>query len=304
MSALSKSMFFALLGTSLFALAACGGSEETTEPAADTAMSESDAAMPADMTGEDVSEPADETAPAPGDLPAALTGTSWELVSIQSMSDAEGMTTPENPADYVLNLGPDGTVAMRLNCNRASGSWSAEESSAESGTFEFGPLAMTKALCPPPSLDDKIGRDAQYVRSYLLRDGMLHLSLMADGGIYSWAPAGASDAGGMAGAAPLRESYTGSVTGNDMVEKTFTAEAGQSLSVSLDSADSAFFNVLPPSAGDEFFPAIWVGRNEAEPDVFTGTAEESGTYRVVIYLLGNDKDTGVTQDYTLDVAVE
>lgn len=29
-------------------------------------------------------------------------------------------------------------------------------------------------------------RDLGYVRSYLLRDGRLYMSLMADGGIYEW----------------------------------------------------------------------------------------------------------------------
>jgi hypothetical protein len=46
----------------------------------------------------------------------------------------------------------------------------------------------TRALCPPPSLDEQVTSQAQYVRSYLLRDGRLHLSLMADGGIHVWEP--------------------------------------------------------------------------------------------------------------------
>jgi hypothetical protein len=57
-----------------------------------------------------------------------------------------------------------------------------------SGRFELGALAMTRALCPPPSLNERIAGDADYVRSYLLRDGRLYLSLMADGGIYVWEP--------------------------------------------------------------------------------------------------------------------
>ncbi len=58
------------------------------------------------------------------------------------------------------------------------------------GSFKFGPLATTKALCPPPSMDEQVASDAQYVRSYLLKDGRLYLSLMADGGIYVWEPHG------------------------------------------------------------------------------------------------------------------
>jgi hypothetical protein len=43
-------------------------------------------------------------------------------------------------------------------------------------------------MCPPPHLDERVARDLAHVRSYLLKDGKLYLSLMADGGIYEWAP--------------------------------------------------------------------------------------------------------------------
>jgi heat shock protein HslJ len=121
---------------------------------------------------------------------AGLAGTTWRLLQFQSMDDAQGVTRTEDPSLYVLELHEDGTVAMRLNCNRATGTWSAEPSAGgASGLFTFGPLAMTRASCPPPSLDEKIARDAQYVTAYLRRDGRLYLSLMADGGIYAWEPA-------------------------------------------------------------------------------------------------------------------
>jgi hypothetical protein len=78
-----------------------------------------------------------------------------------------------------MALEDGGRVSMQLNCNRASGSWSATAVDVESGTFRFGPLAATRALCPPPSLDERIARDADFVRSYLRRDGRLYLNLMA-----------------------------------------------------------------------------------------------------------------------------
>ncbi len=118
-----------------------------------------------------------------------LAGTSWRLVEIQSMDDAVGIVHPRDPWAYTMRLNGDGTVRMRLDCNRANGTWSAEPSgNGESGRFEFGPLAGTRALCPPPSLDETITSQAEFVRSYLLKDGRLHLSLLADGGVYSWEP--------------------------------------------------------------------------------------------------------------------
>jgi heat shock protein HslJ len=119
--------------------------------------------------------------------PKALAGTAWRLVEIQSMDDT--VARPDDRSKYTMRLNKDGAVAMRLNCNRASGKWSAQAGpGGTSGQFEFGPLAMTRALCPPPSLDERIGAQASYVRSYLLKDGRLHLSLMADGGIIVWEP--------------------------------------------------------------------------------------------------------------------
>ena len=112
-----------------------------------------------------------------------LAGTSWRLVEFQSMDDATGTVHPDDPSLYTMRLNSDGTVTMRLNCNRASGTWYAEPSgNVSSGRFEFGPLGGTRALCPPPSLDEKIVAQAKFIRSYLLKDGKLYLNLMADGG--------------------------------------------------------------------------------------------------------------------------
>ncbi len=120
---------------------------------------------------------------------AALTGTQWRLVEFQSMDDAQGITRPGAGSLYTMQLHGDGTVTMQLNCNRATGTWSARPSSdGASGQFEFGPLAATRALCPPLSMDESIVAQSKYIRSYLLKDGRLYLSLMADGGIYAWAP--------------------------------------------------------------------------------------------------------------------
>lgn len=118
-----------------------------------------------------------------------LANTEWRLVEIQSMDDTTPVARPSDPSLYTMRLNGDGSVSMRLNCNRATGSWTAEPGAdGSSGRFQFGPLAGTRALCPPPSLDERVTGQAQYVRSFLLKDGRLHLSLMADGGIFVWEP--------------------------------------------------------------------------------------------------------------------
>lgn len=78
----------------------------------------------------------------------------------------------------------DGSLTARIDCNRGRGTWK----SAAPGQVELGPLALTRAMCPPGSLHDRIVRHLPIVRSYVVRDGRLFLSLMADGGIYEFEP--------------------------------------------------------------------------------------------------------------------
>lgn len=123
------------------------------------------------------------------DQAAGLTGKIWELVAIQSMDDAQGTTRISHPEKFTVNFAPDGRANFRIDCNRGNASWKATPSTdSSSGSLEFGPLAATKMMCPPDSHAQKVMRDLVYVRSYLLKDGKLYLSLMADGGIYEWQP--------------------------------------------------------------------------------------------------------------------
>ena len=116
-----------------------------------------------------------------------LSNTSWHFVEFQSMDDSIGTKRPRDPSLYTMNLNDDGTVKMRLNCNSARGQWSFEPGKdGVSGRFEFSSLAVTRAMCPPPSMDESIAADAKYIRGYLLDNGKLYLSLMADAGIYVW----------------------------------------------------------------------------------------------------------------------
>jgi len=132
--------------------------------------------------------PSDEKA-AENEKAHPLADSKWRLVEFTSMDDAQGAKRPGDPLLYTMKLKADGTVHMRLNCNVANGTWKSEPSADPSnGSFEFGPLATTKALCPQSGLDELVASQAQWVRGYLLKDGKLYLSLMADGGIFTWEP--------------------------------------------------------------------------------------------------------------------
>jgi para-nitrobenzyl esterase len=94
--------------------------------------------------------------------------------------------TPDDPAKYTIAFGTDGGVSARIDCNRGRGSWK----SSGPNQLHLGPLALTRAMCPPGSLHDRIVKDWELVRSYTLKDSHLFLALMADGGIYQFEPIG------------------------------------------------------------------------------------------------------------------
>jgi heat shock protein HslJ len=113
-----------------------------------------------------------------------LGGTSWQLVAFQGSDDTT--LTPDNRAKYAVAFAADGSLTVRIDCNRGRGIWK----SSGASQLTLGPLALTRAMCPPGSLHDRIVKDWSFVRSYVIRNGHLFLSLMADGGIYEFEPIG------------------------------------------------------------------------------------------------------------------
>jgi heat shock protein HslJ len=118
-----------------------------------------------------------------------LGGTSWQLVKFEG---GDGATlTPAGKSKYTIAFASDGRVNVRIDCNRGRGAWK----SAGPSQLQFGPLALTRAMCPPAPLNNRIPKDWPYLRSYTLKEGHLFLSLMADAGTYELEPIGQKDAG-------------------------------------------------------------------------------------------------------------
>ena len=111
-----------------------------------------------------------------------LGGSSWQLVRFQGGDGS--IVTPDDKAKYTLAFGADGSLSARIDCNRGHGTWK----SSAPNQLELGLMALTRAMCPPDSLHDRIVRQLPFVRSYTIKDGRLFLSLMADGGIYEFEP--------------------------------------------------------------------------------------------------------------------
>ena len=110
--------------------------------------------------------------------PTSLAGTSWQLLAFRSGDGT--VLRPDDGSRYTFRFEPDGVFTARIDCNRARGEWK----SPAPGRLEFGPMAATRAACPPGSMHDQIMRQLPFVRSYVVKGDRLYLSLMADGGTY------------------------------------------------------------------------------------------------------------------------
>jgi para-nitrobenzyl esterase len=122
------------------------------------------------------------TATAPTSTADPLAGTRWQLDSIDYMDDTT--VKPDNSAKYTLEFDDEGMVGMQTDCNRLRGAYTYTTPSG----LEFGALMSTRAACPPGSLYNRVIKDMPFVRSFVIKDGRLHLALMADGGIYNYSP--------------------------------------------------------------------------------------------------------------------
>lgn len=111
-----------------------------------------------------------------------IVGVTWRWQEIQSMDGTS--TTVSDPVNYTLILNQDGTFNIQADCNQGSGGYTLDGSQL---TLEVGTLTL--AACPPESLSDRYIELLGFVGSYVIEDGELYLSLMADGGILRFSPA-------------------------------------------------------------------------------------------------------------------
>jgi heat shock protein HslJ len=116
----------------------------------------------------------------------SLTGTTWKLVEIRTADNAVGTTHLAEPERYTLRLYADGRAEMRLDCNRGAGKWTSPADAAAAGGIAIGPLAVTRGLCPPPSLAEELGRDIGLVHSFRIENDRLRLDLAGNEGAFVW----------------------------------------------------------------------------------------------------------------------
>lgn len=90
----------------------------------------------------------------------------------------------------------------------------------------------------------------------------------------------------------------GSVIGNQSVDYTLRAAAGQTMTVQLAGGPTVYHNVLPPGSTGE---ALFVGSRDGNSS--TTVLPASGEYKIRVYQMGNAKSSGKRSDFTLDVGI-
>lgn len=118
---------------------------------------------------------------------ATLAGTAWRLAEVTPPGGAAALR-PDDPQRYTLHFNADGRLTAKLDCNRGSGPWQATPSAAQSGSLRIGPVATTRAMCPPDAIGAALSRDLDAIASYRLQDGRLYTSLPDGATTYAWEP--------------------------------------------------------------------------------------------------------------------
>jgi para-nitrobenzyl esterase len=109
-------------------------------------------------------------------------GTSWQLVKFQGGDGT--VLTPDDKAKYTVAFTNNGNLRTRFDCNRGRGVWILNGPNQ----IRFGPLEVTREACPTGPFYDHLIKRWPYVRSYVVKDGHLFLSVIDNGGTYEFEP--------------------------------------------------------------------------------------------------------------------
>lgn len=91
----------------------------------------------------------------------------------------------------------------------------------------------------------------------------------------------------------------GSIQGYETVDYVVNARAGQAMRVALDTAHTAtYFNLLEPGETDV---ATHIGSTAG--NLFEGTTEKTGDYRIRVYMMRSAARREETADYTIDISI-
>src|SRR5262249_8754530 len=109
---------------------------------------------------------------------AGLGDTSWQVVKFQGGDGT--VLTPDDKTKYTVAFTNNGDLSVRFDCNRGRGTWILNGPNE----VRFGPLALTRVMCPPGSMHDPLVKQGREVGPCRGTGGGRFLSLGADSGTY------------------------------------------------------------------------------------------------------------------------
>jgi heat shock protein HslJ len=115
-------------------------------------------------------------APAAAAVPFSdITGQTWQWIEF---TDAvTGAQPVANPARYLIEFVPSGTVRVVADCNRGAG-----QHQVDGASLQITVQAMTRAMCAPGSLSDQFVQRLNAAAIWFVQDGDLFIDLFADSG--------------------------------------------------------------------------------------------------------------------------
>jgi heat shock protein HslJ len=115
-------------------------------------------------------------APAAATVPFSdITGQMWQW--IEFTDPISGTQPVANPARYLIEFVPSGTVRVVADCNRGAG-----QHQVDGASLQITVQAMTRAMCAPGSLSDQFVQRLNAAAIWFVQDGDLFIDLFADSG--------------------------------------------------------------------------------------------------------------------------
>ncbi len=96
----------------------------------------------------------------------------------------------------------------------------------------------------------------------------------------------------------------GTITGDEYFDYVLGAKGGQEMFAELQVSDTngygvIYFNILPPGSD-----GVAIYNGSVNGNTARITLPEDGDYTIRVYLMGNDRDTGKTVGYNLDLSIQ